>query len=135
MSTEAIPAQGPVDVVVGRHTPGPWEVVAGDDYRIEAAAIPAEYPHLFPGDDLGRLVAMVGNRQPDFGAADAALISAAPDLLAALQKVVAISDRKHDAWDEAKASIAKALGLTPNAKLTGDPQLHRGASSEQSERG
>ena len=24
---------------------------------------------------------------------------------------------------------------SPNAKLTGDPQLHRGASSEQSERG
>lgn len=104
---------GPVSRV-GRHTPGPWEVVAGDDYRIESAAIPAKYPHLFPGDDLGRMVAMVGNRQPDFGASDAALISAAPDLLAALQKVVAISDRKHDAWDEAKAAIAKALGLTPN---------------------
>ena len=26
-------------------------------------------------------------------------------------------------------------GLTHNAKLTGDPQLYRGASSEQSERG
>ena len=114
MNQETLPAQGPVDVRVGRHTPGPWEVVAGDDYRIESAAIPAKYPHLFPGDDLGRMVAMVGNRQPDFGASDAALISAAPDLLAALQKVVAISDRKHDAWDEAKAAIAKALGLTPN---------------------
>ena len=46
-------------------------------------------------------------------------------------------------WDnddrEAKASydamLALAARLTPNAKLTGDPQLHRGASSEQSERG
>ena len=33
------------------------------------------------------------------------------ELLAALQAVVAISDRKHDAWDAAKAAIDKALGL------------------------
>jgi len=108
MSDDPI-AQGPVDVNVMPHTPGPWEVAAGENYRIEAAAIPAKYPHLFPSDDLGRMVAMVGNRQADFGAADAALISAAPDLLAALQEVVAISDRKHDAWDRAKAAIAKAM--------------------------
>ena len=38
MNQKPMPAQGPVDVNVGRHTPGPWEVVAGDDYRIEAAA-------------------------------------------------------------------------------------------------
>lgn len=31
-------------------------------------------------------------------------------LIKALQDVVAISDRKHDAWDAAKAAIAKALG-------------------------
>ena len=43
--------------------------------------------------------------------ADAYLMAAAPDLLAALQAVVAISDRKHDAWDAAKAAIDKALGL------------------------
>ena len=87
MSTAPI-AQGPVECRVMPHTPGPWEVCAGDNYRIEAAAIPAEYPHHFPGDDLGRMVAMVGNRQPDFGAADAALIAAAPDLLRALQYAV-----------------------------------------------
>lgn len=40
----------------------------------------------------------------------AALIAAAPDLLDALQEVVLISDRKHDAWDRAKAAITKALG-------------------------
>ena len=42
--------------------------------------------------------------------ANARLISAAPDLLEALQEVVAISERKHDAWDKAKAAIAKAVG-------------------------
>lgn len=112
----------PVDRRIGRHTPGPWEVVAGDDYRIEAAAIPVAYPHAFPGDDLGRMVAMVGNRQSDFGKADAALIAAAPDLLAALQKVVAISDRKHNAWDEAKTAIAKALGLATTEAKQGEKE-------------
>lgn len=38
------------------------------------------------------------------------LIAAAPDLLEALREVVRISDRKHDAWDQAKAAIAKAEG-------------------------
>jgi hypothetical protein len=32
------------------------------------------------------------------------------ELLEALKTVVAISDRKHDAWDAAKAAIAKAEG-------------------------
>lgn len=36
--------------------------------------------------------------------------AAAPDLLAALEEVVRISDRKHDAWDAAKAAIKKARG-------------------------
>lgn len=38
------------------------------------------------------------------------LIAAAPELLAALEEVVRISDRKHDAWDAAHAAIAKAKG-------------------------
>jgi hypothetical protein len=42
--------------------------------------------------------------------ANAHLIAAAPELLEALEAVVAISDRKHDAWDAAKAAIAKAKG-------------------------
>lgn len=46
--------------------------------------------------------------QGNFTSADAALIAAAPELLAALEEVIAISDRKHDAWDRAKAAIAKA---------------------------
>jgi hypothetical protein len=40
--------------------------------------------------------------------ANAKLIAAAPDLLEALIEVVRISDRKHDAWDKAKAAIKKA---------------------------
>ena len=43
-------------------------------------------------------------------AADARLIAAAPDLLEALIEVVAIADRKTDAFDRARAAIAKAHG-------------------------
>lgn len=48
--------------------------------------------------------------------ANAQLMSAAPDLLEALQEVIAISDRKHDAWDKAKAAIEKALGPWKDGK-------------------
>lgn len=40
--------------------------------------------------------------------ANAKLISAAPDLLEALKEIIAISDRKHDAWNKAKLAIEKA---------------------------
>lgn len=53
---------------------------------------------------------------------DMRLMAAAPDLLEALQRVVAISDRKHDAWDAAKAAIAKALGrVVHNAMYPAKP--------------
>jgi hypothetical protein len=39
---------------------------------------------------------------------DLTLAAVAPDLLEALKEVVAISDRDHDAWDRAKAAIARA---------------------------
>jgi hypothetical protein len=67
---------------------------------------------LFPGADvqalrcLGELMA----KTPNTVVQASGLMDAAPDLLKALQEVVAISDRKHDAWDRAHAAIAKALG-------------------------
>ena len=49
-------------------------------------------------------------------------------------------DRSDCTVEEMPLSIARMLRdflnyAVPNAKLTGDPQLYRGASSEQSERG
>jgi hypothetical protein len=86
---------------MAKHTPGPWFL--DDDGRI------------FDTPDRGQLVAEVATADPaeppaEEDVANARLIAAAPDLLAALEKVVAISDRKHDAWDEARAAIAKAEG-------------------------
>lgn len=76
-----------------KHTPGPWEYHGGDDYTVI----------LGPGDTTDRPLAEVNS-----GSADARLIAAAPDLLAALKEVVRLSDRKTVAWDKAKAAIAKA---------------------------
>lgn len=42
---------------------------------------------------------------------DARLIAAAPDLLAALQGVLRVSDRKTDEFDAARAAVAKATGV------------------------
>jgi hypothetical protein len=41
---------------------------------------------------------------------DCRLFAAAQELLEALKEVVAISDRKHDAWDKARAAYTKATG-------------------------
>ncbi|MDD5301538.1 MAG: hypothetical protein PHS14_00400 [Elusimicrobia bacterium] len=53
---------------------------------------------------------MCPHASPDLDAARAhyAVHVAGPDTLTALKGVVALSDRKHDAWDKAHAAIAKA---------------------------
>lgn len=89
-------------------TPGPWSVsdcpMKGartdrvDDGRIK----------LIDFND-GTYEGTLAIVQTEESEANAHLIAAAPDLLEALQEVVAISDRKHEAWDKAHAAIAKAL--------------------------
>jgi len=87
------------------HTPGPWitrgprRVDQGDDYAIVAG-----------GEIIAEAFGRTSQNNFPPSAANARLIAAAPDLLAALKEVVALSDRKHDAWDAARAAIAKAEG-------------------------
>lgn len=47
--------------------------------------------------------------------ANGQLMSAAPDLLAALQGVLRVADRATDEFDAARAAIAKALGIKQEA--------------------
>jgi hypothetical protein len=68
-----------------KHTPGPWEVTSGDNYEIRSPLMPREYPHQFKNDSTGDFVAYIGNHAKDFGYANANLIAAAPDLLAAAE--------------------------------------------------
>lgn len=97
-------AQVPVDVNVMQHTPGPWKYFYKSKYDAWHVSVPMSQGTMkWALFDDG-----VRSENPE---ADARLIVAAPGLLAALQEVVAISDRKHDAWDRAHAAIAKATGL------------------------
>lgn len=90
-----------------KHTPGPW-VASHNSW--ETSTVYAD----------GRVVAEClidadvseenQHELEPIKEANARLIAAAPELLEALQEVIAISDRKHDAWDKAKAAIARATG-------------------------
>ena len=79
-----------------------WQATVNDDNE----------PYVY-SDVTGDTVAFINTdeRSGEKIDADMRLISAAPNLLAALQEVIKISDRKHDAWDNAKAAIAKAVKL------------------------
>lgn len=108
-----------------KHTPGPWECGAGNDYYVRADAYPKTFPHHFKGDDLGDYLAYVGNRTNDFGAANATLIAAAPDMLADHQEnarllALVIQDLQGrvdgsklaaltQCLDRSRAAIAKAI--------------------------
>ena len=79
------------------HHPGPWKLVMDENY----ARITCD---LDGGDNLRGYC----------GLANARLIVSAPELLDALQKLVAFHDAEHnefsDAIDNARAAIAKAEG-------------------------
>lgn len=77
-----------------KHTPGPWSLKGNHPWMVEC-------PSNFPGAK-GK-VAEVGYLP------NARLIAAAPDLLAALQAVVRVADRKTDEFDLAHAAIKKAM--------------------------
>ena len=108
-----------------KHTPGPWSVMAGDNYEIRSPLLPREYPHHCKEDSTGDFVAYVGNHAPDFGEANANLIAAAPELLDALIGLVAWADdpRRDDPVEDlrkARAAVATALGHNAVGKPTPD---------------
>ena len=104
-----------LQALLEKATPGPWNVVAGDDHYIEADSIPAEYPHRFLDDDLGRFVALIGNRPEDFGMANAELIAAMhkhlPTLIAAARQ---LEEVRRDA--ERIAKLKKCGVLLPDSE-------------------
>lgn len=89
-----------------KHTPGPWEA------EKFGAIHGGEDQQYFRGRRRSQVATacLAGNIHDDERDANARLIAAAPDLLEALKEVIALSDRKHEAWDKAKAAIAKAEG-------------------------
>ncbi|MDW7555437.1 hypothetical protein D9623_33900 (plasmid) [Azospirillum brasilense] len=87
------------------YTPGPHRFVefrCGDGR--DGFAILSDNPEV--GRGYG--VAWIEECQLPNAKHDGPLFAAATELLEALVEVVRISDRKHEAWDRARAAIAKA---------------------------
>lgn len=87
---------------MSKHTPGPWFVASLNDALFVVDRMPPHY-------DTGGTEVICGRFDPGpEGEANADLVSAAPDLLSALQGVLRVADRKTDEFDAARAAIAKA---------------------------
>ena len=92
-----------------QHTPGPWRVALGNRLQVHG-----------PKDEIGWPKAVVYNAglcSDEESQANAALIAAAPDMLAALQDIMAESSRDDDDHDViatiqgiCRAVIVKAKG-------------------------
>lgn len=118
--SETTPAAvgGQVERRVMQHTPGPWEVMSGDNYEVRSPLLPREYPHQCKEDSTGDFVAYIGNHAQDFGWANACLIAAAPDLFAAIQGAIARCESGTGGYvgtdgqfiKTMRAAVAKALG-------------------------
>lgn len=93
-----------------KHTPGPWTASLPED-RLSDAAISARTPIYKNIANIARVYRRDSERQRD---ADARLIAAAPDLLAALDELLAdkyLSDPINaDRMAAARAAIRKARG-------------------------
>ncbi len=109
-----------------KHTPGPWTVTVDPDacgrydireHRIAEEAIESAADRCLEDDPLGlgaENADKLFESQSALREANKALIAAAPDLLAALEKVIAWLDAGCDpsrvSLENARAAIAKAKG-------------------------
>lgn len=87
-----------------QHTPGPWALTE----KAVVASASTPIAHRVKWWSIGQLEIEEN--------ANARLIAAAPDLLAALQGVVRVADRATDEFDAARAAIAKATGQKGGAE-------------------
>lgn len=99
---------------MSKHTPGPWIPDFGEAYRVRAQLDGGQVAVM---TNLKGQFGLAGRRDGNEVAANAALIAAAPDLLAALERLSAQCERLRmpgqpmsDAEKTAIAAIAKATG-------------------------
>lgn len=90
---------------MSKHTPGPWHAGRGQQSTI-----------VYDAEGWGVASATVfhGRTEPETSIANASLIAAAPDLLAALELVLddpQSLDGRPRTYEAARAAIAKAKGL------------------------
>jgi hypothetical protein len=114
MNAEKHPAvAGPVEPTVRQHTPGPWVAREWHDRDYEGECIAQGWSVT---DSDGHRVPLYSGETADLSEAEAngQLIAAAPELLAALERLLNSGDVR-DAADagalkQARAAIAKAVG-------------------------
>ena len=132
MNHETLMAQGPVECRVMPHTPGPWRVGEFNEhlgYDCMTGGVRAG-PAFLDGSDYGqKRCAEIDQEAKARMLADAALIAAAPKMLAALQRQAANVDRwletdipataeeSRSIVEQMNTAIAAALGH--NVELTG----------------
>ena len=90
---------------MSRHTPGPWGRIIADGYTVR-------HPQIYSGTGPVANATWLGDGRVDELNANARLISAAPDLLAALEALLDYENgiQKAKAEQMARAAIAKAGG-------------------------
>lgn len=97
-----------------KHTPGPWTIV--DENELGTVNSEKEpYGIYADGDESVRVAGiMCEYLAPSEVGANAQLIAAAPEMLAALQRVMqlAVSADGDETFEQVKAAIAKATGET-----------------------
>ena len=81
---------------MSRHTPGPWGRIIADGYTVR-------HPQIYSDKGPVANATWLGDGRLDELNANARLISAAPDLLAALQEVIAAADGK--GWEQLSPSL------------------------------
>jgi hemoglobin-like flavoprotein len=95
-------------------TKGVWTVetgVHGERYGVfvdKKLLISCYSPITEEGEANASLIAEAGTITNSTGLTPKQLAEQREELLSALKEVIRISDRKHDAWDKAKAAISKA---------------------------
>lgn len=99
--------------MTNKHTPGPWEVYDAENRPgIEAPSVGFSIVVYGLDEDVtvGEDQCGVYGRTPEEGAANAHLIAAAPELLAALKLLLSGAHDHQPGIAEAEAAIAKAEG-------------------------
>lgn len=92
-----------------KHTPGPW--VVERNVMAQGVCHLAVVARHAGQDWMPCSITPMDSMRP-IDEANAQLISAAPDLLAALEGILRITDRRHFVWDAAHAAIDKATKET-----------------------
>jgi hypothetical protein len=113
-TTTLLAVAGQLETPVRQHTPGPWRVHRYAWQRGNVSVFASKFGRAPYGACVAYTPCSDGIGGAEGAAANACLIAAAPDLLDALERLLASGDVRHaagaGALKQARAAIAKAVG-------------------------